>query len=71
MPKLHWESPPGGKRYRATYKGRIYEVVKQNTAAGATPWRANVRLASGVTYRIANTQKIGEAKRAAENWIPE
>ncbi len=69
MSRLAWTSPPGGKRYTAREGGRVFEVVRQNTAAGALPWKATVTLPSGVTYLVARTHRIGPAKAAAAAWV--
>lgn len=59
---MEWTTNPGGKRYRS---GR-FEIVRQNTAAGAARWKATWTHAGGTTYVIAKTQYLADARRACE-----
>lgn len=65
---IAWQKNPGGKRYTARHQGFELMLVRQNTAAGAAPWRATAR-DSYVTRRIIDTRYLSDAKKAVETFV--
>jgi hypothetical protein len=65
---IAWKKTPGSKRYTATHRGIYLEIVRQNTAAGASRWLAT----AGREYpkRIAaRSNYLSDAKSQVEAFV--
>lgn len=63
MASLEWVKNPGGKRYTAATPAGTFRLVRQNTAAGAAPWRATLER-GGTTWVVAKVHYLRDAKAA-------